>query len=211
MKIVCKTDKFVVYDEVLPPDQFKILWEYAQRETFSSPKTNATWLNVWRLLDGECLGTKAYSESEQPFNNVLDGLMPLFKRIAEMNPEIILPYKDLTLRTYIYPMKSKLSWHTDEGYQGAMTYYIHKSWSGSWGGELMTMELPKNFEKPKNGPHLDHEYEDELLSTIGIGQVILPKPNRLVLMKGGTMHSINRVDPAAGSAVRCSIVGFFKE
>lgn len=211
MKLVCKSDRFVVYDEVLPPEQFKLLWLYAQRETFATPMSSGTWLPVWRLLDGQCVGTKTYTEGEQPFNNVLDSLMPLFKKLAEMNPEIIKPYKNLSLRTYIYPTGTKLSWHNDEGYNGAMTYYIHKKWSPSWGGELMTMELPKTYEQPENAPHLDHEYEDELLSTIGLGQVILPKPNRLVLMRQGVMHSINRVDPAAGSAVRCSIVGFFKE
>ena len=40
-------------------------------------------------------------------------------------------------------------------------------------------------------------------------RVVLPRPNRLVVIAGGNYHAIKRVDPAAGDHVRCSIAGFF--
>lgn len=212
MKLVCKTDKFVIYDEVLPTDQFNLVWQYAQRENYSTPLSSGNWLKVWRLNDGQCLGTKTYDQSDKPFNNALDALLPLFIEIAKMNPEIITPWQDFALRTYLYPQGTKLSWHDDSRvYTGALTYYIHPKWSASWGGELMVAEVPKVIEAPVNGPHLDQEWEDEHLSAIGVGQWILPKPNRLVIMKSGVMHSINRVDITAGNNARCAIVGFFKK
>jgi hypothetical protein len=48
-----------------------------------------------------------------------------------------------------------------------------------------------------------------LVEEIGIGQYLVPKPNRLVVMAGGHPHKIARVDTAAGNHVRASVAGFF--
>ncbi len=56
---------------------------------------------------------------------------------------------------------------------------------------------------------LDNEQENARLGRIGLGRYIAPRPNRLVVIVGGTPHMINRVSPAAGDHVRCSISGFF--
>ena len=38
--------------------------------------------------------------------------------------------------------------------------------------------------------HLDNDFQNELLMCVGLGQFILPKPNRLVVIRGGTYHTI---------------------
>ena len=42
----------------------------------------------------------------------------------------------------------------------------------------------------------------------GMGHFIMPKPNRLVVMKTGNPHMINKVQPAAGDHVRASVTLF---
>ena len=42
-----------------------------------------------------------------------------------------------------------------------------------------------------------------------IGRFIEPVPNRLIVIKRGLMHKVQRVSPLAGSHVRASITGFF--
>ena len=44
----------------------------------------------------------------------------------------------------------------------------------------------------------------------GVGRLVLPKPNRLVVIKGGTPHCGAKVREAAGNHVRASVSGFFK-
>jgi len=58
--------------------------------------------------------------------------------------------------------------------------------------------------------HLDNDDATELLMARGIGSYILPKPNRLVVIKGGTPHAIAKVRASAGRHVRASVGGFFK-
>jgi hypothetical protein len=43
----------------------------------------------------------------------------------------------------------------------------------------------------------------------GLGSYLAPKPNRLVVIKGGTPRAIAKVRPSAGRHVRASFGGFF--
>jgi len=40
---------------------------------------------------------------------------------------------------------------------------------------------------------------------------IMPKPNKLVIITSGIIHSIKKVKEAAGDRVRASITGFFQD
>ena len=44
---------------------------------------------------------------------------------------------------------------------------------------------------------------------VGTGEYVVPKPNRLVVVKAGTSHRINTVHAASGENVRISVAGFF--
>jgi hypothetical protein len=41
------------------------------------------------------------------------------------------------------------------------------------------------------------------------GVFIYPRPNRLVLLRGGILHCVKKVERAAGEAFRASVSGFF--
>ena len=58
-------------------------------------------------------------------------------------------------------------------------------------------------------PFLDDTPQDAMLQKLGVGRFISPKPNRLVVIAGGTAHRINPVSSSAGDHVRCTIAGFF--
>jgi hypothetical protein len=202
-----ETSDFVVYDDVLEQEQFLSVWQAVQAEDYSMPHIGG-WSKVWRLTDGACIGSKNYETENAPFNNYMDLMLFLVKNAAAASPQIITNWKTLTLRSYLYPRGTKLSWHNDLGYEGAAIFYIHPEWGSTWGGELMIASTPPDFSLP--APHLDHKEEDKFLSLHGMGTYITAKPNRLVVTRPGVWHSINRVDDDAGDHCRATIVGFFK-
>jgi hypothetical protein len=215
MKLMFKNSKFAIFDDVLPQDSFDKVWTHVQMENYSAPLISGSWVKVWRMGDNQPLGSAEYKWSKRPFKNYMDLIGHFFMEIAKNTPDICSEegvWDDMTLRSYLYPRGTKLSWHNDaENYTGAFTYYIHPKWGSTWGGELMVAEVPSMSEmkkKPVVGPHLDHEWEDSYIAERGVGQWITPKPNRCVVMTGGTYHSVNRVDPDAGDHTRASIVGF---
>ena len=56
--------------------------------------------------------------------------------------------------------------------------------------------------------HLDNSEVNETLMEAGVGYFIMPKPNRLVIMKTGNPHMISKVQPTAGDHVRVSVTMF---
>jgi len=204
---VQETDDCVVYDEVLSQEQFRAVWIAVQQEKFVIPHIGS-WSKVWRLSDGNCMGGIEYDSSNAPYNNYMDFIYKMFSEIAKKHPSVVPEWLKISMRSYLYPRGTKLSWHNDTGYLGAGIYYIHPEWASTWGGELLLAKTPPCNTIPP--PHLDHREEDTFLSYYGSGNYITCKPNRLVLTKAGLWHSINRVDADAGDHVRASLVAFFK-
>jgi hypothetical protein len=92
---------------------------------------------------------------------------------------------------YAYGSGTRADWHADAvSYTGAFTYYVHRSWNTSWGGDLLV-------QSPCESRDVDR------------GVFVSPLPNRLVLLKGGTLHSVARISSEAGANVRRTIAGFF--
>lgn len=56
--------------------------------------------------------------------------------------------------------------------------------------------------------HLDNTEVNEALMEQGMGYYVMPKPNRLVVMKTGNPHMISKVQPAAGDHIRASVTLF---
>lgn len=215
MKMVFKNSKFAIFDDFLPPELFEKVWLHVQHETYSTPLNSGNWVKVWRVGDNFPFGSPEYMLSKRPFNNYMDVIAHFFSEVAKTCADLVGEegvWTDMALRSYIYPRGTKLSWHNDAAnYSGAFSFYVHPKWGSTWGGELLVGEVPPLSEiknKPLVGPHLEHEWEDEYISQQGVGQYIVPKPNRCVIMAGGVYHAINRVDPDAGDHARASIVGF---
>jgi hypothetical protein len=203
-----ETEDFVIYDDVLPPDQFAAVWAAVQHEEYLMPHISG-WSKVWRLSDGVCLGGRDYDTSKGVPEGYVSLMNSMFTNVANAHPAIVPGWDRLNIRSYLYPRGTKLSWHNDLGYAGAVIFYAHPEWASTWGGELMIARTPPCAAVPP--PHLDHKEEDKFLGAYGTGTYITCKPNRLVLTRAGVWHSINRVDEDAGDHCRASVVGFFKE
>jgi hypothetical protein len=203
---IFQTDFCVVYDDVMNSDEFTQVWRYTQAENYSIPHVSG-WSKVWRTTDGMPLGGTQYDANKAPFGNSMDLANHYIKETSKLHPELIGEYEKLWLRSYIYPRGTKLSWHNDKGYSAAAIFYTHTYWGSTWGGELLLAKTQEIDAVPP--PCLDHTFEDSLISQYGHGSYITPKPNRLVITKGGIWHQINRVDEDAGDHCRTSIVGFF--
>jgi Rps23 Pro-64 3,4-dihydroxylase Tpa1-like proline 4-hydroxylase len=121
----------------------------------------------------------------------------LFGLVTDDRPRFALaPWTDFTLSPWTYRPGHGLEWHSDRGYLAGYIYYAHPDWHSSWGGELLV------------APDAAATSIPESVCEAG-GVFIYPRPNRLVLLRGGVLHCIKKVEGAAGKAFRASISGFF--
>lgn len=208
MHLVGSSSKFVVYDNVMPENEWASVWKYVETENYSFPHIGK-WEKVWRLTDAMPMAGPCFDHSKRPFHNALDLVHFYVTKTAERHPEIVgTEWNEIHFRSYLYPRGTKLSWHNDNGYEAAAIFYSHPKWGASWGGELMIAETPPETEQIMS---LDRSSEDRLINSIAMGQFIGAKPNRLVITTKNVWHSINRVDIDAGDNIRNTIVAFFKK
>lgn len=164
-------------------------------------------------------------------DKVLDAIVAGLGGLAELVGRRRVDFEGISACTYLYPQGTGLSWHNDvpRRYTGAYVFFAHPEWNCQWGGELFLADAPRRPEELGEGSvvalrregaglkpatlvvpaFLDNEHVDAELGRTGMGRYIAPKPNRLVVIAGGSPHMINRVSPAAGDHVRCSVSGFF--
>lgn len=211
MKEVVNSQKFAIYDDVMNKEDFTAVWDYVQNEEYTFTHMHK-WMKVWRVGDGFPLGGVSYNPANAPFGNGMDLAWNYLRQIAEKHQDILgvqnKDWEEISLRSYIYGRGTKLSWHNDAGYTGAIVFYTHPRWSCTWGGELLIAEIKKGTEHDVGG-QLDHHWRDTVVNKWGVGQFIVPKPNRAVVTSQHIWHTINRVDEDAGDYTRCSIVCFF--
>jgi hypothetical protein len=205
-------DDFRVIDDVLAREDFVALWKDVQRLRFDLP--SGEWNKVWAMTDALPMASGAFRWARRPVGHGMD-------RIAEKFIEAIRQsqlyghegddWVDVGFRVYLHARGSRLSFHSDwPEYVGAGVYYVHPRWSASWGGELFFPEMPPLEEwgpLPLDGP-ISKPGMDECLNRLGTGRYVAPKPNRMVLIRGGAWHSTNSIDPSAGNNLRCSIAAF---
>lgn len=226
--------EYIQVDDYAPPHRSR--WEKAWRLSDGEPMLGVL---VRHVLDGSDGGPATSNDGRTarmfPTHGGIDALIRL---LLEQNERLVpwigrmnADWKALTARPYLYPAGTALSWHTDAiSYTGAFVYYAHRQWSANWGGELLiahestsganlgekitmgaVVESDRIVGLRRNAvpPALDHEQENRVLMSSGLGEYVMAKPNRLVIMKSGTPHRIARIDPSAGDSVRCSIGGCF--
>jgi hypothetical protein len=208
VKLTLKNEKMCVLDEVFSEDHFQKVWDYTQKETYSMPHSGS-WIKVWRLSDSIPMGGPEYQLSKKPFHNEMDLVLAYILEIAKHCEEYLGEWDEIVMRSYLYPRGTKLSWHDDGIYSGAIVLYTHPKWGATWGGELMIAETEAGAEI--RSPHLDKTHENELLGRFGVGTYVSAKPNRAIVTRKNVWHQINRVDLDAGDNIRSSIVCFFKK
>ncbi|MEU1290539.1 2OG-Fe(II) oxygenase [Kitasatospora sp. NPDC005856] len=108
-----------------------------------------------------------------------------------------------------YPAGSRLGWHNDVDARGEFVFFLHEEWNASWAGDLTLLDAdPATVEIDTTGMSPLEAVEAKAGAASHALTSIVPKPNRLVLIKEGTIHCIQRVDRTAGENVRQTMTGF---
>ncbi len=113
----------------------------------------------------------------------------------------------LTFAFWRYAAGARLGWHNDAlaGRTGEFILYLHRDWDLRWAGELVLLD----GEPPEDlGSNALERLPRAVRDTARSLTAIPPLPNRLVLMRSGTPHYVNRVDLAASDSVRSTLTGF---
>lgn len=222
MKCVMENDNFIVYDDVLAKEQFKELYDFASDLPYIPSHMNG-WAKVWSLNEGAPFVTRTFysdvAEAHNPLfetedpntiyptGDVIDDLFHTVLCIQEKIMPVVGKKGDdwyrFSAATFVYPPGAGLSWHTDQfDYNGAFVFYLSQEWKPSWGGELLLQSpITENADDETHNLINQKEYD--------LGYFVAPKPNRLIILKSGTPHKINRVSPSAGENFRFAFSGFF--
>ena len=207
---------FAIADDFLTHREHLGLWE-ALQGALASPAGTQDWNRTFQLMDGEDLatsrarqavlrdgtpGTSPGPPALRLFGEKLSALMT-----GDRAPLPVAPWTGFSASAWIYRAGSGLEWHGDTGRLAAYIYYIHPAWRSSWGGELLVAAQEDGSSGAPSAPG-DSRHAVEAVCTTG-GAFIYPRPNRLVLLRGGVLHCVKKVESAAGAAFRASVSGFF--
>ncbi len=202
------TRAYAVFDDFLSPREHSDLWD-AFRETALSPSDAGEWNRVYQLMDGDVPVSSA-SHDPSLRDGAADGSPPSLRLFSEKlfalmigEPLSFGPWSGFSLSAWIYRPGMGLEWHSDTGWLAGYIYYAHPVWRSSWGGELLVAADDESAIATLSD---DPRGAVESVCRTG-GAFIYPRPNRLVLLRGGTLHCIKKVENAA--AIRASLSGFF--
>jgi len=233
---VVQTDYFTIIDGFLSSQQRDRLWNYFQIQPFrrvDELEKQGDWLlEDSGVLRGPTAGWGRTFDSQYPTGTPLDEVIKAVVDTSDVfEPTVGKKGQDwdvFSAMTTLYIAGQGLVWHRDAmDNAGSWVYYAHNEWNVEWGGELLLAherDIPPEYGvylhrlRPMTGfadppawkSHLDNHDANELLMARGIGSYVAPKPNRLVVIKGGTPHAIAKVRASAGRRVRASVGGFFK-
>jgi hypothetical protein len=234
MRRVLQRTNCVVIDDFLPAARLRAARAWFETQPFKfvhvpevafvfrvgdgNPLNGSTFIVPVRPIqefttDGKVPEARALSFYLYPTETLADRILESIIGEARKHAEIVgregRDWVAMSGRPYIYPMGAGLGWHDDgTRYAGAFILYLHPSWDPDWGGELMVSE-GRRAVPPRTNNVFGVPAEKSQLLQKGFGSFILPKPNRLVLLQGGTAHRVSPVTVSAGNHVRASISGFF--
>jgi hypothetical protein len=219
MRLVRKTATYAVFDRVLGAEQFSAVHRYIRNEARLNYVHHVQYQDVWHPLDGMPLSSpqvvleveargKRYAAKlgpeldgpthySYPSDCAIDYVVAvLLRKLDALVPWIGTPvvhWKSLIANAFVYPQGTSLDWHLDSGrYTGAFTFFAHDHWRPPWGGELLLAD-------ERVAPDRWNE----------CGAFVVPRPNRLVILRGGTLHKVHKVTARAGENHRCAVSGFF--
>jgi hypothetical protein len=221
MKLTLECDQFAVFDDVLPADRLAALWSHVEALPFRDVDTAAP-SSPWTPTDGRPQTGPAVAAWLDPARSIADSKLAPFPTGTAIDPliELLLEpslrrwsgddWSLLTAIAWRYPVGSALSWHTDGAlYSGGFAFYFHPVWDPSWGGELVFAHPAARADDLPAEPEARRLQIAARIAEHGIGDHVVPRPNRLVVLAGGHPHRIAPVEPAAGNHVRATIAGFY--
>jgi hypothetical protein len=227
-RVTLSTSQVRVVDDLLPAGAFAPLRAYAESIPYVFIHEQ-TWHKAWQLTDGLPLfgiGTHyrddgAYSDEETPHYPTRTPLDPLLDAIrgAAGEAEAVVgksgaDWTSIVLNPFIHPRGTGLSIHRDGRiYSGAVVFYVHHEWDVHWGGHLLLLDqrtgADVDLDDVQLRTFLSTDHATPVVSDPGLALCILPKPNRLVLLRGDVLHMITRIDADAGDRPRITFSGFF--
>lgn len=212
MTVVQHGSRYAVIDDFLSPDALSNLRDFAASKTY---------LPIDSVIDAETDGTAMRSRGglvgvhEALGSTSVDVALECVRQSALRHPEIYghAPgdWAVMSFAFWQYAAGIRLGWHNDAGNArtGEYILYLHDEWRPSWGGELVILDEPQQLDLSHTSiKERSRAIESAVAASSHMLTAIFPRPNRLVLVRAGTCHYINRVDKAAGSAKRISMTGF---
>ena len=207
-------EQFVVFDHVLDSRALDAARAAAVKLCYTRHSTTVLH-PVWRREDGGQLIGPRFGLTGQP---PVSSLSPDFaEALAELavQPDVRrligeqgTDWQTTSVTPWVYPQGTLLSMHDDGGsVAGAFVFYIHEQWPIRWGGWLAIMhaseddmlDLAVSEDRAREEGSADYSY----------GDLIIPVPNRLVVLSPRAKHLISRVDFTAGDRLRMSLNGIF--
>jgi hypothetical protein len=222
MELILDYNNTKVYDNVLSNIDFEKLFDWYNAIPLVNKVAQGLWNKTWNLGDGNILVGQDRSwtpESIPVLGDQDSALLPLIKQATESiinsgmfdNDSII----DVTMTPFCWPAGTGLSWHNDSNYLGAFTYYCHNYWNPEWGGEFLTVEADSyilNNKTAINWKVFDNKELHELILNHGHGHFIHPKPNRMIINKGGSRGILHKVARSTvNSGPRLTLQGFIRK
>jgi hypothetical protein len=235
-RVVTQNEHFLVIDDALSPRERDLVWNHLQAQPFKRVE-ELGFQGHWLLEDaaalrGPSVGWASKLDAKFPTDTPIDVVMARLVDFAAAIEPVLgargAAWEDFTAQASLYPAGTGLHWHRDAPENaGSYTYYAHPEWNAEWGGELLLLDdrsIPEELgvyfhalrptaEEPRAAAwpsHLDNDDASRLLLERGLGWFVAPKPNRLVVIRSGTPHTVAKVRAAAGRHVRASISGFVK-
>lgn len=213
MQFTACTEDFTVVDDLLSPADFQNLWRSVQALKYDFPA--AEWMRLWPLSDPQPVMSGPFNWSLRPCGYGLDHYIEQFKACIESDRSClsnIKDWSDIAFRVFLHARGSRMVAHADTPkYVGAGVFYVHPDWRPNWGGEICFPSMAPDTDYSRTsvgGDSLTNGVINDAIQMRALGSYVSPKPNRLVLIRGGVVHYTNRVDVDAGAALRCSITSF---
>ncbi|MEU8508756.1 2OG-Fe(II) oxygenase [Streptomyces brevispora] len=213
MREIQRGKRFVVIDDFLSEPVFSGAQDLLERATFTRRES------VISEEDGPAFRSKGVRFKEELGSVDAGGRPKVYEELAravhahsDFYGEASTDWNRIAFAFWKYPAGSRLGWHNDagRGRRGEFILFLHDRWRPSWGGELKLIDedpQPANADDDAESD-LVRRMENRIDRSTTSPVAIVPKPNRLVLVKSDTVHTIGRVDPTAGDTLRRSLTGF---
>lgn len=216
MRETQRGDRFVVIDDFLDPAELTAARRMLNQATFESIDSVVSAADDGRAFRsrGSFFGPELGSPDEPGGR---PAVYEKLGRAVHSEPGVYgraeRDWNRVSFAFWKYPAGSRLGWHNDAGggRRGEFVLFLHERWPASWGGELLLLDVDAEtlIREDDAAPGDLLRRMEVLIERCPRNPVaIVPKPNRLVLVQTGTIHTISRVDPVAGDNLRCTLTGF---
>ncbi|MEU1467089.1 2OG-Fe(II) oxygenase [Streptomyces sp. NPDC005761] len=213
MREIQRGKRFIIIDDFLSEPDFSAAQGLMERATFTRRES------VISDEDGPAFRSKGVRFKEELGSLEVGGRPKAYEELgravrarSDFFGEASTDWNRIAFAFWKYPAGSRLGWHNDagRGRKGEFILFLHDRWRPSWGGELKLIdEEPQPSDAAEDAEsdlvlRMERRIERSTTSPVAI----VPRPNRLVLVKSDTVHTIGRVDPTAGDTLRRSLTGF---